>query len=100
MAVKLDNRARWIRKAADHDWYEWEVFVDEDPGKLEEIVRVVYFLHSTFPDPVRTVTDRDRGFSLRARGWGEFEIRAQVAFRDGSTETVRHWLDLSRPWPG
>ncbi len=96
MSVKLSNHARWIKKTKDYDWYDWEVFVDETEEKLDEIDHIVYFLHQTFPDPVRTIVDKGSGFALKSRGWGEFDLKARVVYKDGKVEHVTYPLDLSK----
>ena len=81
-------------KREGHQYYNWRVFVDEDPETLAKIDNVTYFLHPTFPDSVRTVSDASTGFALETKGWGEFEIGARVEFKDGSTESTRYNLKL------
>lgn len=95
--IKLKNTSQ---PAAAHtkrkgiQYYDWKVFVDADPDTLANIDHVTYVLHSTFPDPIRTVSDPSTGFALETKGWGEFEIGAKVEFKDGSTQTTRHMLKL------
>lgn len=81
---------------AEYQYYDWKVFVDEDAQVLESIDHVTYFLHPTFPNPVRTINDPSTGFALETSGWGEFEIRARVQYKDGSTESTSYKLDLSK----
>lgn len=76
------------------EWWKWSVWLEGSPKELAAIDRVVYTLHPTFPDPVRTVKNRRAGFKLESSGWGEFEIYLQIAQRDGSVRTRRHWLTL------
>jgi DNA/RNA endonuclease G (NUC1) len=75
-------------------WWSWEVWLDGPDTALDKVEAVVYTLHPTFPDPRRRVTDRASRFSLRAGGWGEFMIRADVNLRDGQSLTLQHWLRL------
>ncbi len=82
------------RKGYQH--YDWKVFVNADPETLAKIDSVTYFLHPTFPNPVRTVSDASTGFALETKGWGEFEIGAKIQFKDGSTENTSYMLDLSK----
>jgi hypothetical protein len=57
------------------------VIVDADSDDiLDKIARVVYHLHSTFPNPDREITDHKRRFELRTRAWGEFNLSADVYF--------------------
>ena len=98
MRVKFNNRAKWVRKKGEYDYFDWEVYVDEDPSVIADIANVTYFLHKTFPEPVRTATDAESHFAVQSRGWGEFDIAVQVTFRDGHTERGAYRLDLSKPW--
>lgn len=98
MKIKFDNRAKFVGKKADFDFYDWEIFVNESPQVLDNIDYVIYFLHKTFPNPVRTVNERANRFALKSRGWGEFQIGIQVVFKNHQIEQETHWLDLSRPW--
>ena len=98
MNIKLTNQAKWSRKKAEYDYYDWEVYVDEDDDILSKIDHVTYFLHKTYPNPVRTVTDSENQFKIESRGWGEFDIGVQVTFKDGQTEQSTYRLDLSKDW--
>ena len=80
-------------------YYDWKVFVDEDPATLHKIDSVTYFLHPTFPEPVRTVSDENNKFALETKGWGEFEIRASIQYKDGTSESTSYHLDLKKGVP-
>jgi hypothetical protein len=57
------------------------VILDADSDEiLDKVERVVYHLHPTFPNPDREVIEHKRHFELRARGWGEFNLTADVYF--------------------
>ena len=95
--IRLSNTSQPARASSARGgtpYYDWKVFVDEDPDVLSRIDRVTYFLHPSFPDPVRTVDDPSTKFALEAKGWGEFEIGAKVHFKDGSTESTSYYLEL------
>lgn len=98
MSIKLSNRARPDKTIGDRPYYEWEVFVDEPDSTLDKIDHIVYFLHPTFPNPVRTVSNRESRFALRTKGWGEFQINAQVVFKDKEVDRAEYHLDLSKSW--
>jgi len=72
--------------------YDWNLFVRADPAVLDSIRYVEYYLHPTFPNPVQRVDRREGGFALRSNGWGEFQVTAMVAYRDGRSERLVHWL--------
>ena len=97
--IRLDNTSKPAEdqpKRKDLQYYDWKVYVAEAPDVLEKIDHVTYFLHPTFPDPVRTVSDPSTGFALETKGWGEFKIGAKIQFKDGSSSNTSYMLDLSK----
>src|SRR3982074_1117638 len=81
-------------------WWAWEVWLDGPDAALDKVAAVVYTLHPTFPDSRGRVTDRASRFSLRAGGWGEFMIYAEVSLSDGHSLALRHWLRLQETAAG
>ncbi len=80
------------------EWWKWRLWIEGTETELDQIDRVVYNLHSTFPDPVRTVTDRSSKFMLKTGGWGVFRIYADVFLREHKTPTrLTHDLVLLYP---
>jgi len=75
------------------DRWEWTVFVEADPETLSLIECVEYTLHQTFPEPVRKVC-AGGNFALRSNGWGTFEIKIRVLFRDGTVRRLAHMLEF------
>jgi transcription initiation factor IIF auxiliary subunit len=96
MSVRFNNTAEPAGEVAARPYYAWELFVDEPPEVLDEIAEVEYILHPTFPNPVQVRTDPHDRFALRSRGWGEFQVRARVKFKDGRVADLAYWLDLSK----
>ena len=60
------------------------VSLDASDEVLQTISKVTYTLHPTFQNPIREVVDARNNFELRTNGWGEFEIKASVEFKDSS----------------
>lgn len=59
------------------------VKVDADSQELlAKVDRVVYHLHPTFPEPEREVKDARTQFALSLRAWGEFNLVAEVYFKE------------------
>jgi transcription initiation factor IIF auxiliary subunit len=100
MRFAFDNRAHFVSSSAidgeEYNWYDWTVFMNEPAEKLALVKSVEYRLHETFPNPVRTITDRDSRFALDSSGWGEFTIRIAVHLLDGSVVRTKHELALSK----
>ncbi len=80
-----------------NDWWEWSVWIDAPTPELAAVARVIYTLHPTFAEPVRTVRTRENGFRLDASGWGGFEIYIEVVGTDGTSRKLTHELSLEYP---
>lgn len=79
------------------DWWKWSVWIEGPEEELDQIDHVVYILHPTFPNPVRTCSDRASKFRLDAFGWGTFRIYAKVISKDGTELKLQHDLVLKYP---
>lgn len=96
MSIRLKNYWNYV----GNDRWDWEVYVDSDSlSELEDIDHVKYILHSTFPDPIRIVREKNDGFRLKTNGWGTFLIRAFVYFKGGSKLKLEHTLQLASDPP-
>lgn len=80
----------------DH-WWKWSLWIDGSSEDLDRIDSVTYRLHPTFPEPIRTVTNRASKFQLRCSGWGIFRIPVEVRLKDGKTIKLAHDLQFSFP---
>lgn len=96
---KFNNYARRIGSGKKYEWYEWKVFMDESPEKLNKVSSVEYRLHPTFREPIHTVNDRDSKFALNSAGWGTFRIDITVYLKDGKEVNTTYDLDFGKPWP-
>jgi hypothetical protein len=89
--IKIKNSSTWRGK----DRWSWSLWIEGESQYLDEIDRVEYVLHPTFPEPVRVVRDRASSFQLESKGWGEFMVHAKVITKQGQTIGLNHWLKLS-----
>ena len=99
MSVKIENYARRVEPRDDYDWYEWKVFVDEEPDVLNRIKEVIYLLHPTFKNPERVMRNQNEGFALEGSGWGSFDMTVTIKYIDRKVETQVYFLDLRKTWP-
>jgi hypothetical protein len=77
-------------------YYDWEVFLTPADA-LREVEKVVYTLHETFPNRFREVRDRETGFRLKSKGWGEFQVKVAIYFMNREEPMVKyHWLRLGQ----
>jgi transcription initiation factor IIF auxiliary subunit len=93
MPLKIEQGFRY----RGDDWWQWWVWLDGATEELDQVDKVVYTLHHTFPNPVRTVSSRADKFLLRTSGWGVFRIHAAVHRKDGSVLKLSHDLVLEYP---
>lgn len=67
----------------DREYYGLRIWIEADePATLAAIESVTYFLHPSFVDPIRVVSDPSGGFLLATRAWGQFLLSASVKFHD------------------
>ncbi len=81
--VKFSSYSMYTRKKYDYDFHDWCVFVDEPQAILDQIESVEYTLDPSFPEPVRTISDRNHCFALHSSGFGGFTIKIEVLFTNG-----------------
>lgn len=80
-----------------NDWWKWSVWIEAEDKDLDAIDHVIYTLHTTFPNPVRTITSRHTKFKLITEGWGVFRIYARLCLKDKSEIFLEHDLYLEYP---
>ncbi|NOK34755.1 TIR domain-containing protein [Corallococcus exercitus] len=84
-------------KYAGDGWWRWAVWLEGTQEELSQVESVTYFLHPTFPTPVRKVQTRRTNFRLQLKGYGGFTLKARVDFRDKKSRMLRHELRLELP---
>jgi len=98
--VKIKVKNSWKNLAGKQGYYSWTIYLDEAPAVLNSIKYVEYLLHPTFKYPLQKVENlqRNPGFSYTATGWGEFNVKVKVVFKDPSKKPVLidYWLKLGR----
>lgn len=77
-------------------YFDWTVFVNADAATLNSIDHVEYLLDPSFPKPQVSSNNRNTNFGYKANGWGEFEIKAKVFFKDKRKAVLylTYWLSL------
>ena len=85
------------QKHEGDNWWRWSLWIEGADEDLDRIRSVTYRLHPTFPEPIRTVTDRESKFQLRCSGWGIFKIPVEVRLKDGERLALIHQLQFSLP---
>jgi transcription initiation factor IIF auxiliary subunit len=79
------------------DRWKWAVWIEGAEADLDEIQEVTYRLHSSFPNPLRTTTNRLDRFKLKSSGWGVFTIPVKVLLKTGDVLKLKHDLQLFYP---
>ncbi|MEM7184524.1 MAG: pYEATS domain-containing protein [Spirochaetota bacterium] len=72
--------------------YNWTAYLKGPEKILSSIKQVRYYLHRTFRKNKIDVYQQKYGFPLSRSGWGTFEIKAKVFFRNGRTKVLKHTL--------
>jgi len=93
MALKIAQDSKYV----GDDYWKWSVWIEGSANELDQVESVTYNLHPTFPNPVRRVGSRENKFLLKSAGWGVFTLYASVLRKNGSTERLRHQLELPYP---
>lgn len=86
--INTNNRRGDLRAAPGQPTHRWVIYVrsPNDENISEYIEKVSFSLHSSFAEPVRTVTKPP--FEVTENGWGEFEAMIRIFFKDPSQEPV------------
>ncbi|MCX6590277.1 MAG: hypothetical protein NTZ56_02010 [Acidobacteria bacterium] len=93
MALKLQQEEHY----QGNDYWSWEVWLDGSPDDLNQVEKVLYVLHRSFPNPVRETNDRASGFRLKSAGWGTFPLLVNVTLKNGREIHLTHDLQLHYP---
>ena len=97
MGINLKNSSTYIEKKGNTSWWNWTAYIECDPpDSLDEIEFVEYHLHPSFPNPIRRVMQKQKGFPMQTKGWGIFNLRARVVFKDPERrpEVLEHMLQF------
>lgn len=97
--VHTSNQIRGIRKGRiSHEFKVYLVGLDEN---LDDVDKVVYYLHPTFNKdknnknkPQLTVKNRKDRFGLGLKVWGQFLLTADIYKKDGDKVTLERYLDF------
>lgn len=77
-------------------FYNWTIYVSANESILNDIDHIEYLLDPTFRNPLVLSYDRQSKFSYKAVGWGEFEIKGTIYFKDKTKPVnLTHWLSLN-----
>ena len=83
MGISLANTSEYIGQEGQTHWWRWTVYVQcTPPESLDEIEYVEYHLHPTFRNPVVRINKSAGGFPLERSGWGIFDLKAKVVFKN------------------
>jgi transcription initiation factor IIF auxiliary subunit len=97
-ALKINNT--WRQTPGKAGYYNWKVFIDEDASVINSIRYVEYLLHPTFKKPLQRVDNSTKypKFSYSASGWGEFNIKVKIVYKNSSRQPLvqNYWLKLGR----
>lgn len=87
--------------SAELEWFNWSIYIETNPSDfIDKIESVTYHLHPSFRMTEINRPNRSDGFRLDSRGWGEFNIKLKINFKNGKSIDVNHWLSLSEDKKG
>ncbi len=96
--MRLKNSSKYLvlDSAGDTDWWSWTVYIDDlTQGELDSIKYVEYYLHPSFKNPIKRSRSSRDNFSITAKGWGTFEIKARVKYKNKKPDIVlTHLLEF------
>lgn len=94
----LRNISSYVGKEGGTDWWDWTAYIEAaSPELLDQVDYVEYHLHSSFRDPVKRIRVKQGGFPFSTKGWGTFELKAKIVFKDKNETPVilRHYLEFA-----
>ena len=94
-SLKIENTAREMKQGQ----WEWDAFVTGNNSEIMNIDHVAYQLHTSFKNPYRVVNQLgniNKPFMLQARGWGVFNLKATVYFKNGKIVLLEHVLQFGK----
>jgi hypothetical protein len=64
--------------------YNWKIYLQGSAATLASIASVEYTFHPTFRKPVQLITasPRNPNFSFVGSGWGEFDVKVKIVFKN------------------
>lgn len=78
--------------------WDWAVWIDSASEHFDEIESVTWYLHETFPNPLRWVDTPNNGFRLEESSWGSFTLRLTMYNEKGQPAGPHEYkLDLRFP---
>jgi YEATS domain-containing protein 4 len=99
-SIVYGSIAFWLGKKSEENLtHKWCVYVrgnnNEDISYF--VKEVIFTLHSTFENNVRTITKWP--YELYASGWGEFDIKINIILKDEAIKPIEfvHFLKLYPP---
>lgn len=93
MALKIAQDYKYV----GDDYWKWSVWLEGPAKELDQVESVTYNLHPTFRNPIRRIDSREDKFRLKTSGWGVFTLYGTLLLKNGSTERLKHNLELRYP---
>lgn len=94
----LGHLARHLPRTTDKGaTHHWEIFLYSPTGEdlTKWIKKVVFHLHSSFDNPVRTC--QREPYRISEDGWGEFEARVEIFPKSAMSFDLSHMISFPAP---
>ena len=96
--LSLVQTDRYWGRRGNQPYWEWTLQLRGGLVDMADVKQVTYHLHPTYPIPNPTITGTaQNGFAFVTTGWGTFDVKATVQFRDGSTMLLSTPLKFRDP---
>lgn len=95
MSFALKNTSKYLGMKGGTGWWSWTAYIESLNGEdLNEIKYVEYKLHSSFENPIKKSRKFSEGFPITMKGWGTFELKARIVFKDSTIRPIQLSHDL------
>lgn len=84
MALILSSRRykKADAKFSGKKMYVFHAVIEAQDKLLDQIDYVTYYLHSSYPDPIRVIREKSTRFKLKELAWGASTLKAEVKLKD------------------
>jgi transcription initiation factor IIF auxiliary subunit len=101
--ISVENDSTYLGRRNGRDWWSWTIYIRGPDQEISMVQCVTYHLHPTFHPPNIQICnqggDPAHAFPLVRRGWGTFNIIADVEKDDGTVLRLPHTLRFVQPQP-
>lgn len=92
--IKIESTSKADK---EHEpWYYWELCVKAPPAVMQSIISVEYVLDPTYKESKKTIFTKENGFSLKGKGWRNFNLQANILLDNKQVFKKYHKIILAK----